>query len=71
MVLMTVFVHQEPTSGLASRMVKITCASVGVACLGLLTAIGKKKTVSVSVMLDYSLVLRYLPMDIYLAVFEW
>lgn len=41
MVLMTVFVHQEPTSGLASRMVKIACASVGVACLGLLTAIGE------------------------------
>ena len=41
MIVMTFFVYQEPSSYLMSRMVKTACAAIGVACMGLLVAIGE------------------------------
>ena len=41
MIVMTYFVYQEPTSYLMSRMVKTACTSIGVACMGLLVALGE------------------------------
>ena len=40
MVIMTVFAYQESKTTFLSLVVKLTCATVGVACIGLLFGIG-------------------------------